>query len=168
MKRKVIIISIVLSLLTLFGCVATDEQPLLMCDFADARQGMTIAILLHEKGGDRRCTISTDEYGMLSYSPEYTGEIAEIEFIHNGREYGAILQKNKHVKMVIANGEPIYSCDNKECNETCEAIRQAYGKENFIHTDNCPALYEEKTEQLIHSLRKVRQYIANVSDNDLR
>lgn len=168
MKRTVVIISIALTLLTLYSCVAKDEPPLLMCDFADARQSITVEILLHEQEGDHSCTIHTDEYGMLSYSPEFPGEIAEIEFIHNGRGYGAILQKRKHVKMIITNGDPIFSCDNKECNETCEAIRQVYGKENFIHTDNCPALYEEKAEQLRHSMQKVRQYLANVSDNSLR
>lgn len=168
MKRTSVIITIAIALLTLWGCAESESRPLLMCDFADARESVTVAIVLHGQDGDQRCTICTDEYGMLCYSPCFTGELAEIEFMHNDREYGAILQKGKHVKMVIAHGNPIFSCDNKECNETCEAIRKIYGKENFMHTEDYPASYEEKTELLRQSKQKVRQYIANVSDSDLR
>ena len=168
MKQKFVIISIALVLLIIGSCAESDSQPLLMCDFADERESVTVDAILHEQDGDHSCTICTDEYGMLSYSPSFAGEFAEVEFVHNNRDYGAILQKGKHVKMVIAHGEPIFSCDNKECNDACEAIRRIYEKEQFLHTDASPASYDEKTKIHRQSIQKARQYIAVVADNDLR
>ena len=154
--------------LNICGCAKAESQPLLICDLEDAHESISLAIHLHGQDGDRIFIMNTDEYGILSYSHEFSGEFAEIEFEHHGREFGVLLQKNKQVKMVIAQGSPIFSCDNKECNETCEAIRRIFGKENFIHSDDRPASYEEKTNLLNHSFQKVRQYIASISDYDLR
>lgn len=168
MKPTIAILTIATTLLTITGCKRIEEHPLLMCDFADARETVSLEILLHDPDGDRTCSMKSDEYGIFSFRPEFTGDFAEIEFNYDGREYGVVLQRHKHVKMVIANGNPIFSCDNKECNETCEAIRRIYCKDNFIHSENSPASYEEKSERLLHSSHEVRLYIASVSDNDLR
>lgn len=168
MKPTIAIFTIIASLLTINGCIHSESQPLLMCDFANAREKVSLTIMIHDPEGDKDCLVTTDEYGIFNFSPDFKGDFAEIEFQYDGREYGAVLQRRKHVKMVVANGKPIYSCDNKECNETCEAIRREYCKENFFHSEQNPASYNEKSELLNHSSLEIRQYIASVTDNDLR
>ena len=168
MKPKWRIFTLAIAILTISGCASNEDEPLLMCDLADSRESRPLTIRISWQDGQSTHTVKTDEFGIFSFSHDFSGEFAEIDFMLDGREFGVLLQKNKHVKMVIAQGCPIFSCDNKECNESCEAIRRLLGKENFILTDDCLASYAEKSEMLNNSFLKVRQYIANVSDDDLR
>lgn len=168
MKPKWRILTLVIAILTISGCATNEDAPLLMCDLADYRESQSLTIRVRWQDGESTHTVKTDDFGIFSFSHDFSGEFAEIEFKHDGREFGVLLQKNKHVKMVIAQGCPIFSCDNKECNESCEAIRRLLGKDNFIIADDSSASHAEKSETLNKSFLKVRQYIANVSDDNLR